>query len=56
MNSHYVLRASLRSGTYFSPSINSKIGKKYFRDYMHQILLGVQHMHAKDIVHLDLKV
>lgn len=26
------------------------------RDYMRQLLLGVQHMHKKNIVHLDLKV
>ena len=26
------------------------------RDYVRQLLLGVQHMHRKNIVHLDLKV
>lgn len=26
------------------------------RDYIHQILLGVQYMHKNNIVHLDLKV
>lgn len=35
---------------------DSLMSEQEVRDYMHQILLGVQHMHNNQIVHLDLKV
>ncbi|CAJ0566744.1 unnamed protein product, partial [Mesorhabditis spiculigera] len=34
---------------------DSLMSEPEVRDYMHQILLGLQHMHQKNIVHLDLK-
>ncbi|CAB3396936.1 unnamed protein product [Caenorhabditis bovis] len=34
---------------------DSLMSEEEVRDYMHQILLGVQHMHHNQIVHLDLK-
>ncbi|VDO18806.1 unnamed protein product [Heligmosomoides polygyrus] len=34
---------------------DSLMSEQEVRDYMHQILLGVQHMHNNQIVHLDLK-
>ncbi|VDK50737.1 unnamed protein product [Anisakis simplex] len=34
---------------------DSLMSEDEVRNYIHQILLGVQHMHQKDIVHLDLK-
>ncbi|WKY09394.1 hypothetical protein Q1695_002059 [Nippostrongylus brasiliensis] len=34
---------------------DSLMSEQEVRDYMHQILLGLQHMHNNQIVHLDLK-
>ncbi|KIH55342.1 hypothetical protein ANCDUO_14501, partial [Ancylostoma duodenale] len=52
-----IYRQSVSGGELFEKILedDSLMSEEEVRDYMHQILLGVQHMHKNQIVHLDLK-
>lgn len=53
----FIILIRLRGGELFDfISEKERLSEEEASNFIQQILLGVQHMHSKNIAHLDLKV